>query len=634
MLTEIREKISGPVAWIFLAVIAASFVFVGVGFNMSFMGNPYAAKVNGQEIGIGYFETQYRDFIAENPQYADAGDSLRAQIRRQLLDRTVREVLVDEYLAERGFSVSDERLAEIIREIPEFQVDGKFDMETYRIFLGQQGLDPAQFERIQRQRIREQQLTLSVAATALVTPSEYRRYLNLVAEQRVVTMAELTRDLVEDDITVSEEEITAFYEDNATVFQEPESADIEYILLSRDAIADTVEVTEGDLRAFYEEEKGRYLQDEQRQARHILILFEDDEDAAQNQAETILARVKAGEPFADLARQYSQDGLTANNGGDLGVLTRTQLSGELGAAIFDMREGEITGPVRTEFGFHIIRLDEILEQGPLPLEQVRGDLLAELQNEEADGAFRDLERTVSDALFDTPDMATIAAAAGVEVQVLDRFTRSGGAPFGNNQVAIDTVFDSRVLIDGEISDVVELDADRSAVFKVTQYNEASLQPLSEVREQVEATLRSQKADELLAARADSIVEAVEAGGSLAAAAEEYGANLSEPKMIGRDTRDTDPTVVFTAFTAPKPQSPDDAVVRRVRNQTGGYTVLSVDAVLPGRPESIPLEERDEGKLMLAQQSGIGDYSAFVEALVEDAKIVVDEEVIAGTGLLQ
>ena len=633
MLTEIREKITGPVAWIFLAVIGASFVFVGVGFNTSFVGSSYAAKVNGEEIPINYFENQYRDFLAENPQFADVGDSLRLQIRRELLDRTIREVLIDVYLDDKGYAVSDERVAEVIRNFPEFQTDGRFDMETYRLFLGQQQLSPSQFERLQRQRIREQQLSLAVAATALVSPAEYRRYLNLIAEQRVVTLVELTADMVDESIDVTEEEITAFYDENASLYQQQESADIEYIRISRDMIADRVAVTEEELEEYYEQEKNRYLQDEQRQARHILITAGDDEDAAREKAEALAARAKAGEPFEDLARSNSMDGGTASSGGDLGVLTRTQLPGELGAAIFAMEEGEIEGPVETEFGFHVIRLDRILEQGPLPLEQVRGDLLAELQDQQSDGAFMALERTLSDALFDSPDMASIAAAAGVEVQTLEGFTRDGGGEFGNNQVAIDTVFDSRVLLDGEISDIVELDADASALFKVTQYNESRRLPLADVRNRVEGTLRGQKVEALLAERADAIVAAVKADGDIGEAAAAAGASPLEPQLLTRDNQQADPSVLFSVFSAPKPTD-ERPSVDKVRNQSGGYTVYKVDAVLPGRPESIPLDERDSGKLLLAQQSGFSDFSAFVEALVENADIVIDEEVIVGEGLLQ
>lgn len=635
MLQNIREKFTGTFALVILGLLAIPFVFVGVGLNYNFAGGTNIASANGQDIPLGFFEARYRDFVAQNPQVIEASEDVRYEVRRQLLEQIIREFLIEEYLIELGYQVSDDSVIESIREMPEFQVDGRFDIELYRSVVGQQGFSTEQFELVQRRVIREGQMSLAIGASALVSPAEYRNYINVVAQQRVVTMADLSPALVNDGIEISEDEIVAFYEGAPLLYQLPESANIEYALVSRADVAAGVEITESDLQAYYEEESGRYLQDEQRQARHILILFEDDEAAAEEKATGILARVQAGEPFEDLAQQYSMDGLTASSGGDLGASTRTQLSSELGTAIFDMRVGEIRGLVKSAFGFHIIRLDDILEQGPLPLEQVRADLLAELQDREADDAFLLAERAMSDALFDTPEMPAIAAAAGVDVVTVEGFTRvAGGGELGNNQAAIEAVFDPRVLEDGEISDIIELDAERSAVFRVVQFNEQERQPLDEVREQVEATLRAQKADEILSGRADEIVAAVEAGQDFGESAAAVSAAVSQPVLVDRDNRDVDPTVVVGAFTSIKPTEGGMPVVGKVRNLAGGYTVFTVDAVLEGRPESIPLEERDLRKAQLAQQAGVGDYRAFVEALVENANVEIDEELLAGDMFVQ
>ncbi len=633
MLQNIREKFTGTFAIVILALLAIPFVFVGVGVNYNFLGAGNIATANDQEIPLGYFESRYRDFIAQNPQFVEAGEEVRVEVRRQLLDAIVREVLVEDYLTRLGYRVGDERVIQSIQEAPQFQANGQFDMDLYLSVIGQQGYSPDQYEQIVRRQIRENQMTLAIGASALVSPAEYRQYINVVAQQRVVTTAELSPELVNDSIEISDEDIVAYYDAEPLLYQLPESADIEYVMISREEVASGVEVTESELLEYYELESSRFLQDEQRQARHILILFGDDEAAAEETANGILARVNAGEPFEDLAQQYSMDGLTASSGGDLGASTRTQLSSELGTAIFDMSEGEIRGLVKSAFGFHIIRLDEILEQGPLPLEQVRAELLGELQDREADDAFLLAERAMSDALFDTPEMPAIAAAAGVEVITVEGFTRNGGGEFGNNQAAIDAVFDPRVLEDGEISDIIELDASRSAVFRVVQFNEPMRQPLDEVSDQIEATLRATRADAILSSRADEIVAAVEGMQDFGEAAAAVGAVVSEPALIDRDNREVDPTVVVGAFTSIKPVAGEMPVVGKVRNLQGGYTVFTVDAVLEGRPESIPLEERDTRKLQLAQQSGIGDYRAFVEALVENADVEIDQELLAGDLLI-
>lgn len=408
---------------------------------------------------------------------------------------------------------------------------------------------------------------------------------------------------------------------------------MQYIRISREDVAESVRVDEERLAQYYEDEKYRYLQDEQRQARHILIQFGDDEDAARAQAEDLLMRIRAGDSFEALAGEFSMDGGTASQGGNLGVLTESQLPEALGAAIFAMEEGDLQGPVRSEFGFHVIRLDEVLERGPLPLDQVRGELLSELRDREAESLYLEFERRLSDALFEMTDMQAIADAVGAELQTIEGFTRDGAAPFGANQAAINAIFDAPVLTGGQISEVIELDAVSAAIFRVTQYNEAMRQPLDDVRDEIEAMVRSQQAELLLAERAEQILEAVDGGEDFGVAAEAAGATVSEPKLLTRQDTETDQLVLFEVFAAPKPAQ-DSAVTGRVRGLDGTYNVYSLEAVLPGRPESIPLEQRDAGKAQLAQDSGVGDYVAFLQSLYNEAEVVINQDALEEQELLQ
>jgi peptidyl-prolyl cis-trans isomerase D len=490
MLQKIREKFTGTFALVILALIGIPFVFFGINYN--FIGSNFAAKVDGEEISAGYFEQQYRSELAQRPEFANLEAAQRQQLRRAILDRLVRDQLIRNYLVENGYRIGDKQLTDLIQQEREFQVDGKFDRATYVDYLAVRGREPREFEESQRQFMREFQLRSSIMGSALVTPSEYRRYLNLAAEQRLVSLATLTEDVVGGEIEITDEQIEAFYDSNPTMFQLPESADVQYIRISREDVAESVRVDEERLAQYYEDEKYRYLQDEQRQARHILIQFGDDEDAARAQAEDLLMRIRAGDSFEALAGEFSMDGGTASQGGNLGVLTESQLPEALGAAIFAMEEGDLQGPVRSEFGFHVIRLDEVLERGPLPLDQVRGELLSELRDREAESLYLEFERRLSDALFEMTDMQAIADAVGAELQTIEGFTRDGAAPFGANQAAINAIFDAPVLTGGQISEVIELDAVSAAIFRVTQYNEAMRQPLDDVRDEIEAMVRSQR----------------------------------------------------------------------------------------------------------------------------------------------
>ena len=631
MLQNIREKFMGRIAIAILGLIALTFVFVG-GANFAFIGSNYAAKVDDAEIGLGQFEAAYREQLQQNPAFAQLPDELRAQLRRNILEQLIQQRVVDNYLIEAGFQIDDGLVSEMIQRTPDFQVDGKFDMEAYRNLLAANGYEPAQFERAQRQELRRNQLERAIRGSAVLTPAAYRRFLNLAGEQRLVRMATLDPEAVNEEIEITDEMIQLFYDNNPSMYQLPESVDVAYVEIRRSDVAQSVTVTEDELRERYEFNQDRYQQDEQRQARHILILFGDDEAAAEEEATALRARVDAGEPFEDLARQYSDDTLTAEQGGDLGALTESQLPPDIAGAVFTMDEGDIEGPIKSDFGFHVVRLDKILEPGPMPLAQVRAELMAELQDEKAESLFRDLERKLSDALFDAGDIETLAAAVGAEVQTVAGFTREGGEPLGSEPVIIDTVFDELLLEGGQLSEIIEIDSSRSAVFSVSNYRPATRQLLADVRENVVENVRSEEAERLMAAKAETMIAALSGGAEFEAAAEAIGATAGEPVLMGRADEGADYFIQLAVFAADKPTE-DQAVVGSTRNGVGGYTVYSIESVLPGRPEALPVEQRDAGKLQLTDQAGIGEFIAFVQALRENAEVVINEEALASTDLL-
>jgi peptidyl-prolyl cis-trans isomerase D len=412
----------------------------------------------------------------------------------------------------------------------------------------------------------------------------------------------------------------------------PESADVEYVEIQRSDVAESVAITEEELIEYYEFNQDRYQQDEQRQASHILILFGDDEAAAEAKAADLVGRIAAGESFEELAREYSEDGGTSDQGGNLGTLTRTQLPGDLGGAIFSMSEGAVEGPVKSDFGFHVVRLDKILESGPLPLDQVRAELTAELQDQKAESLFLELERKLSDALFDAQDINSLAEAVGIEVKTAVGFTREGGEPLGENVSVADAIFDEAVLSGQQMSELIEIDANRTAVFAVTKHSPATRQALEDVRDEVTATLKAQQAEQLIAGRADEMLAALEAGADFAEEAAAVGAAAEEPVLMSRNMQDADQFISVAVFTAPKP-SQDQPTIGSTRNGVGGYTVYSIESVLPGRPEALPVEQRDQGKQQLTDQLGIGEYVAFVQALRANAEIIINEDALAAPDLL-
>ena len=624
MLQNIRDKLTGPTALIFLGLIAIPFIFVGVGAPL--LNSGYAAKVDGTEIPVGRFEMVWQNQLNQSPEILNYPAQYQTAMRKQILDRLILDTLVSNYLNDAGLQIGDRMVTDLIQQAPGYQEDGVFSMEKYRSELSLQSRDPVEFEATVKQQLRQLQLQQAIAQTAFVTPSEYRRYLNLFAETRVVDVATLSFEGIMDEVVISETDIQEFYDSKPEEFFTEESVDVEYVEIRRDALTSAVELTEEEVEQYYDQSGGRYLQDEQRQASHILIPFGDDEVAAEEQATAIIARINAGEPFEDLARQYSKDGMTSNNGGDLGRIMHSQMPDALGDSIFSMSKNEIKGPVRSDFGFHVVRLVDVIDGGPLPLEQVRGELEQELRDRKAEVEYRELDTALGNALFASLDMPAIAEAIGAEVQTVSEFKRTGGGAFGANQPVIDAVFDSRVLTDGKISDVIEIDANRTAVVRVAAHHQSVRKPLEEVSDQISGALKSARAQDIIADRSEELQAALNAGEGFTTAAEKVGATVARTAPVPRVDENMDQRLLASVFRVKKPLDGQPRVGSAV-TQNGDFAIFSVSSVIPGRPEAIPLADRDARKQELATSSGTADFSAFLNEMYDSADIIMRDEII-------
>jgi peptidyl-prolyl cis-trans isomerase D len=632
MLQKIRDKLTGKFALAILAIIFVPFAFFGVT-DYSFLTAGWAAKVEDTEISIFQLENAYQNQILQLSEYGELPAEYLSSIRRGVLESLIRDRLIELHVADTGYRVDDDMVMQIIQDAPQFQEGGVFKKELYYTWLDQTAQDARVFEAQQRQSIRISQLQRGIGATAFVTPSEYRRYLNLMGEQRQVSIATFDVAALAETVVVKDEDIAAYYDARPNSFISPETVDLDYIELRRDLLTQDIEITEAEILQYYEESAGRYQQDEQRRASHILITFDDDEAAAEEQAAALTARAQAGEPFADLARQYSKDGGTAEQGGDLGTILHSQMPDALGDAIFSMQKGEIMGPVRSDFGFHVVQLDDVITGGPLPLDAVRGELEGELKTRAADARFSEAERALADALFDANDLNVMAEASGLEVSQATGFTRTGGEPFGASQAVIDAVFDDAVLLDGQISDVVEIDRNRSVVIKVSEYHPEARKALDEVSEEIKFNLQSERALNMIQDRGRRFSEALQEGKAFAAAAVDVEAEPVTNIVVERQSENIDPAVLSEIFRAKKPL-PGKTRIEETISSDGDYVVFMITAVLPGRPEAIPLADRDAGKEQLQSRAGAADFTAYVNELELRANIERSEEALQQQNLFQ
>ena len=636
MLQNIREKLTGRVALVILGAIALSFIFVG-GASFTTIGSSYVAKVDGSDISISQFESAYRSQLQSNPQLASLPLEFRIQLRKNIVEQLIQQQVIDNYLEELGFAISDDQLIEAIHQFPEFHSEGRFDKEIYLSYLESIAMTPATFEVSLKDNLRRSQLQRAIRGSTIVAPSAYRRYLNLAFEIRNVSISEITPESVATQINVTENMIINSYNENSTDYFLPESVDFDYIEINRNAVSLDLQVTEKQLMDYYLINQNRFMQDEQRRAQHILILFSDNEFEAEDTAIKLLERINLGESFSELAGKFSQDSATSGNEGDLGSLTLMQLPEALGEAVFSMKPGEIKGPIKGDFGFHLVRLNEILKSGPLPYEQVRNSLLSEMQEKQGEQLYLDLKRKLTDALFDATNIQQLADAFGGDVISVKDFKREDADPFYGNELAADLIFDPKLLDSlsssnkPQLTDIIELDIDRTIVVSVFNHSIASRDSLENVKNQIIASLTQEQSDSLMAANSQKILQAVREGSEFETAALKVGAEITPSSPFIRNDQSIDQSLLETIFDTAKPVY-GNPTFGSTPNSNGGYTVFRLDSVIAGQPELIPLSDRDNGRLEISNKTGLNDFIALVQALREKAEVKINEDVLAADGI--
>lgn len=626
MLQRIRDRITGGVALLLLGLISIPFVFFGVDYTFTRSG--FAAKVNGEEIPAEEVRIAYRNQAAQFRQLGDLPPEFDERLQQAAFDAVIRQYVLRHYLEERGYRVSDQAVERSIREVPAFQEEGRFSMERYRNLLAAQGYTPARFEYEQRRSLEMQQLSAALADTAFVTLGELRRLIEIEDEKRETAYALFAAEDFADEVSVTEEEISAWYEDRPERFRTEESADFRYIEINRENAAADIELSDGELEEYYASVAELYRRPEERRARHILITAEEDEEAAETLATSLKARVDAGEPFRDLARQYSKDTGSAGEGGDLGWVTRGQLAEPVEEAIFAMGEGEVRGPVESEFGFHVIRLDEIREAQTPPLEEVRAEVEAQYRSENSGEAFLRKSNELADLLFEDPDLELAAGQLEVELRTVEGYTRQSGqagAALEAHPALTEAVLDRGESAVGEVSDLIELGDGRVLVLEVTDYRPAARRPLEEVRDEVRAALVAERARELARAAGEALLAEVRGGAALDQQAEAAGAEFHAARELGRDDAEAPPALVRAVFAAVPPEETPggeaEAVVGGVETASG-YAVYRLLDVEPGDPANYARAEIENRRRALARSRGIADLTAFVTELREQAEVVM------------
>ena len=657
MLQKLREKTTGWIAPLILGLLIIPFAFVGVNEYMTTSNDSAVAKVQAppgwwssapgwwplsmlwqheevtQEEFRAAFEQsrqQQREALGENfdPRAFETQEN-KLLVLEQLIDQRVLKLTS----RQAGIVISDAAVRDSIASEPAFQVDGKFDANRYSLLLASQvpALTPLQFEQQQRDRLQMALIPQGIADSAFVTAKKMDRLVNLLGETRDATLVALPVPQP-DTAEVSDAQIKSWYESHAADFRQGESVTLEYVELTPAALGDKVAAAdEGALRKRYEQEKSRFMSGEQRLGSHILIAVPADADAATQKAAeqkaAALAKQAAqpGADFAALAKANSQDPGSRDSGGDLGWVDRGVMVKPFEDALFSMQAGEVRGPVKTDFGYHVLQLREVKPGQGKSFEEVRDELAREEAESAGERAFNDLAgRMVNEVLKNPTALGPAAKAVGLPVQRLGPFSRATAAGIAANPAVLRAAFSDALVQDGTVSDPIELGPSHSVLIRVLEHTPEQAQPLAQVRDAVIAAIRADRVAKAAEAAADAVLARIAKGETLQAIAAADKLQSGQLPGIPRGAPMPSPEINAALFAAQRPAE-GKVSAGKAQMQDGAYVVFVVDKVNEGDTTKITPEQRQQLQQQIVQMEGAAAVESFVANMRKKFKVVRHED---------
>jgi peptidyl-prolyl cis-trans isomerase D len=620
----------GVVGWIILGILFVTFAFFGLNSYLRSTTANYAAAVNDQEISMARHQRAYQqlrarmvEMLGENFDPVQLNeDMLKANALQQLIN----EELLVQAADREGFAASNQLVAASINAIDAFKENGVFSKALYERVLGYQGIRPAGFEYNLKQEIVANQYRDAIMRTAAATAEELNQAYLLEGQQRQFSYIVLPLQSFSESLEITDQDIEDYYTTHRDAFMTPERTRIQYLELDGSNIDPGIEVDDQAIQALYEEHAAKYVTPEERHARHILVSLLPDADeaataAALEKSQSIVARLDAGESFEDLAKELSDDPGSAASGGDLGFFGRGMMTPEFEEAVFGLQKGERSQPVKSPFGFHIIELLDIKPEVAIPLAEVRDELVDQLLSEERGRVYYERFETLSSLAFEQPDSLQGAAdALHLDIRESDWISKQGGSGIAENSAIVDAAFSEDVLLNGNNSAPIEIGPDHVVVIRTLEHQEATQQPLDEVKADVVQRVKDKKARELASARGKEILTSLNAGEATLeniAAAEKAAVNKTE--LVLRNASEPNPEIVSAAFSIRTPNDGETAY-DGLATRNGDYVIIALQQVKDGNLSDLPEAARKQAWSSLNRLQGETELAAAMTVLKQQADI--------------
>lgn len=624
MLLKIREKSQGVFAWAILILICVPFALWGI---QNYVGGGSETAV----VSVGDKEFYQQDINRAYSQYTQNLGGMNfdeSAIKKQALEKLIQDEVLLQYVQDENLVVTDETARAFIKTLEYFQTDGKFNNKQYKSLLASQRMSAGEFVNKIKQALVMEQFQRSVIASGFSTQKDVDNFFMIQNQKRDVEVITIALQKLEEQPL--DEEIESYYQQNQQAYLTPEQVTIEYVELSLDELAKQVEPSTEQLKDYYEEQKDLYTTKERRKISHILFAFTKDagDDDKQLQRALNAKQELEKKEFSVLASELSDDKLTAAKGGDLGLFNVGVMEKAFEDAASSLELGEVSEPVKSAFGCHLIKVTELVAGDVKSFDTVKDEITTAYQRSEAENTFYELGETLTEVSYENPDSLQAAAdAIGLEIKKTGIFgknialnaTDEGGII---SQAAIVNVAFSEDVLKGNNSEPVELGTDKLVVLRMLEHIPAEIKALKDVKTVIVEKLLNTKAKLAASEKAEKIKSAVIAGKSMQTVADENSLELQKFADLTRANGELAWQINQAIFKAAKPVDGKSTVVT-IADLTGSQTVINLLSVTEGVMSESDAARQKLAESNMAKAFGEADFSATLKSLRANANIKIN-----------
>jgi len=622
MLQNIRNNTQGLIAKIFVGFIVFVFAIFGLDSIVGTIVNINSTvSVNGVAIDELAIESESQritqDLLSSLGAQIDISSIDTTQFREQAINNLVERELLLQTAIENGMLISSSTLDRQIAQTPDFQVNGVFSNERARALLASFGLTPASYRASLQQQGLLNQMLDAYSTSSFATQAEMENLARINEEKRNFRYIRISAaDLAQTQV-ITEEELSQYYDANSALFMQGERVSLEYLELNKNDMLAEVEITEEQIQAQYAAELNTLQAQTERRASHILLQAGDELDEALAQAQELKNRIDNGESFEDLAAEFSIDGGSAQFGGDVGYTTGETFAEEFEAALSQLELNEVSDPVRTQFGVHLIKLTEITENEGPSLEESRERIERELQDQAVEDIYIARAEELNNLSFESIDLQEPANILELDIQTTELFDSAGGIGIASNADVIAAAFGADVQ-EGLNSELIALDESRSVVIRLLESREPELKTLAEVRGEIESTFRRQKAEEQAASLGETYLNNLNNGQNIDNLLAVQGLEWNRGQNLSRTSPGLEPEIRQLVFSMSKPEG--DPLIQGQQLASGDYIIAELQEVIPGSLEEMSEENRLALQNYLMQLTANSDFTAYMTGFEADADI--------------